>query len=100
MILSAPIFRLKRHAKSMSREAKISLTEALNRVAASEGFRSWSHLAARWKKRDPAVEIFARLKAGDMVLVGARPMHGKTTLALSILAGSAKVRPLRRLFHA
>ncbi len=90
MKLSVPIFRLKRRAKLMSREAQIPLTEALNRVAEKEGFRSWSLLAARWAKRNPAPEIFAHLRPGDMVLVGARPMQGKTMLALNILAEASK----------
>jgi replicative DNA helicase len=90
MKLSAPIFRLKRRAKVMSREAQIPLTEALNRVAADEGFGSWSLLAARYAKRDPAPIILARLEPGDMVLVGARPMQGKTMLAMNILAEASK----------
>lgn len=90
MKLSAPIFRLKRRAKLMSREAQIPLTEALNRVAVDEGFSSWSLLAARYAKRDPAPVILARLEPGDMVLVGARPMQGKTMLALKILAEASK----------
>ena len=86
MKLSAPIFRLKRRAKLLSREARIPLAEALNRIAEQEGFRSWSLLAALWAKRAPAPEIFAQLSSGDMLLVGARPMQGKTILALGILA--------------
>jgi replicative DNA helicase len=90
MKLSAPIFRLKRRAKLMSREVKIPLSVALNRVAADEGFSSWSLLAARYAKRDPAPVILARLEPGDMVLIGARPMQGKTILALKILAEASK----------
>jgi replicative DNA helicase len=87
MKLSAPIFQLKRRAKSMSRERKIPLAEALNRVAEKEGFRTWSLLAARYAKGDlVAPAILASFEPGDMVLIGARPMHGKTRLALKILA--------------
>lgn len=90
MKLSAPIFRLKRRAKLMSREARIPLSEALNRVAKDEGFRSWSLLAAHYANSDPAPAILARLQPGDMVLLGARPMQGKTMLALNILSEACK----------
>ena len=46
MKLSAPIYQLKRNAKRLSREEKIPLHEALDRVAAQEGFGGWSLLAA------------------------------------------------------
>ncbi len=90
MKLSAPIFQLKRRAKAISRKRKIPLLDALNRIAESEGFRTWSHLAARYAKHDPAPAIFASLEPGDMVLIGARPMQGKTTLALKVLAEARK----------
>lgn len=90
MKLSVPIFRLKRLAKAMSRKANIPLHEALNRIATEEGFRSWSLLAARYAKRDAAAHILAQLTPGDMVLVGARPMQGKTMLALNLLAEAGK----------
>lgn len=90
MKLSAPIFQLKRRAKSMSPERKIPLSDALNRIAEAEGFRTWSLLAARYAKRDPAPEILASLESGDMVLIGARPMQGKTMLALKLLAQARK----------
>jgi replicative DNA helicase len=90
MKLSAPIFRLKRQAKARAREARIPLVAALNRIAEEEGFRSWSELAARHEERDPAAEILTRLEQGDMVLIGARPMQGKTALALKILAAACK----------
>jgi len=90
MRLSAPIFQLKRRAKSISREAQIPLVDALNRVAEGEGFPTWSLLAALYAKRDPAPAILARLAPGDMVLIGARPMQGKTRLALKILAEARK----------
>lgn len=38
MKLSAPIYHLKRKAKRLSREAGIPLHDALDRVAATEGF--------------------------------------------------------------
>jgi replicative DNA helicase len=90
MRLSAPIFQLKRRAKALSREAQIPLAQALNRIAESEGFHSWSLLAARYAKRDPAPAILGALEPGDMALIGARPMQGKTMLALKLLAEARK----------
>jgi hypothetical protein len=90
MKLSAPVFQLKRRAKLMSRDRKIPLHAALNSVAEGEGFRTWSLLAAHHANSDPASAILAHLEPGDMVLVGARPMHGKTSLVLKILAEARK----------
>lgn len=98
MKLSAPIFQLKRRAKALSRKAQIPLTEALNRIAESEGFHSWSLLAARYAKRDPAPVILGALEPGDMALIGARPMQGKTMLALKLLAEARKAGRFCALF--
>lgn len=98
MNLSAPIFQLKRRAKSISRERRVPLFEALNSVAEGEGFRSWSLLAAHFAKVDPASAMLATLEPGDMVLVGARPMHGKTALVLNILAEARKAGSFCALF--
>ena len=86
MQLSAPIFRLKRQAKLISREARIPLSQALDRLAKKEGFKSWSLLAARASAHHPTREIFRQLQAGDLVLLAARPGHGKTTLSLELMA--------------
>ncbi|MEO0360506.1 MAG: DNA helicase, partial [Pseudomonadota bacterium] len=82
MRLSAPIFKLKREAKRLARERAIPLHEALDRVAAEEGFRSWSHLAASASASGarPAARILAALRPGEVVLIGARPGQGKTLL--------------------
>lgn len=85
MRLSVPIYRLKRQAKLLSRKDNVPLHEALNRVATAEGFQSWSHLAASYDKAKPAGKILAELAPGDFVLLGARPGHGKTLLALEIV---------------
>ena len=86
MKLSVPIFRLKRQAKQLARDRKISLNQALDRIAKSEGFQSWSLLAAQHTKSKPAAQILAELTSGDLVLLGARPGHGKTLMGLDLIA--------------
>ncbi len=44
MVLSAPIYELKRRAKQLRREKSLSHIEALNAIANEEGFTSWSLL--------------------------------------------------------
>jgi hypothetical protein len=84
--LSAPIYRLKRKARQLARDANIPLHTALNRVASEEGFGSWSLLAAKAAGRSPAEKLFPLLSAGDLLLVGARPGQGKTLLSLELAA--------------
>lgn len=88
MKLSAPVHRLKRKAKLIAREDKVPLHAALDRVAASEGFKSWSLLVARMPS--PAAELHARLRPGDLVLVGARPGHGKMLMGLRLAVEAMK----------
>jgi len=90
MRLSAPIHRLKRQARLLSRQDAIPLHLALDRIAASEGFSSWSLLAARAATTAPAGRLFAELAPGDLVLVGARPGHGKTLLSLELAVEAMK----------
>ena len=90
MKLSAPVYHLKRKAKRLSREAGIPLHAALDRIAGQEGFKSWNLLASRLPAHISAHGIHARLQPGDMVLVGARPGHGKTLLSLEILIEAMK----------
>jgi replicative DNA helicase len=85
MRLSAPVFRLERNAKLLARDHKIPLHETLDCVANAEGFQSWSHLATSAKRR-PAEQIFHHLTSGDLLLLGARPGHGKTLMGLEIAA--------------
>ena len=84
MHLSAPAYSLKRLAKNLSREKKIPLHVALNRVAEAEGFSSWSLLAARLSADSPADELLSQLLPGNLVLLAARPNHGKTLLGLEL----------------
>lgn len=90
MKLSAPIYRLKRRAKALSREKGIPLHDALDRVAVEEGFNRWSLLAARAAETTPSKELFARLNPGDLVLLGARPGHGKTLMSLELVVEAMK----------
>lgn len=90
MRLSAPIYQLKRKAKILSRNARIPLHEALNRIAAEQGFAGWSLLVAKASSAAPASKIFPHLAEGDLVLVGARPGHGKTLLSLEFAVEAMK----------
>ena len=89
MKLSAPIYKLKRRARLVAREQAIPLHAALDRVAATEGFQSWSHLASS-APENPTDRILAELSAGDLLLLGARPGHGKTLLALELAIAASK----------
>lgn len=90
MKLSAPIYRLKRKARILSRESKIPLHAALDHIAFEEGFSAWSLLAAAATTAAPARKVFAQLRPGDLVLVGARPGHGKTLLSLELAVEAMK----------
>jgi DNA replication protein DnaC len=90
MKLSAPIYRLKRAARLMARAENIPLHLALDRVAIAEGFGNWSLLAARFAALAPAGRLFARLTPGDLLLLGARPGHGKTLLSLELAVEAMK----------
>jgi hypothetical protein len=83
MRLSAPIYHLKRQAKLLSRQSKIPLHEAQNRIARENGFAAWSLLMSRRPATPTA--LLPRLENGDMLLIGARPGQGKTTLGLQLL---------------
>ena len=85
MKLSAPIYQLKRRAKLLARNEKIALNEALDRLAREEGFAGWSLLSAQFAMNLPASAVLSRLSDGDMLLLGARPGHGKTRLGLQLL---------------
>jgi len=90
MKLSAPIYHLKRKARLLSRDKNIPLHEALDRIAVQEGFSSWSLLATKMTATAPAGKLFARLAAGDLVLVGSRPGQGKTLMSLELAVEAMK----------
>ena len=94
MRLSAPIHRLKRAARDHARAEAVPLHAALDHVAASEGYASWSLLAAQ--QAESAIEPAALIRIlapGEMVLIAARPLQGKTMFALRLaLAAIAQGR--------
>lgn len=55
-----------------------------------EGFNGWSLLAARVSGTAPSSELLARLTAGDLVLLGVRPGHGKTMMSLGLTVEAMK----------
>ena len=90
MKLTAPVYHLKRKAKLTARSAGLPLHAALDRIAQEEGFASWSLLAERHAGSTSARDLHARLRPGDLVLVGARPGQGKTLLSLELAVEAAK----------
>jgi replicative DNA helicase len=90
MKLSAPIYRLKRNARLLSRERNIPLNRALNEIARQEGCKSWSLLVTRLSAEAPAARLFGQLRQGDLLLVGARPGQGKTLLGLELALEAIK----------
>jgi replicative DNA helicase len=90
MKLSAPIYRLKRQARVLSRQEGIPHHEALDRIARDQGFSSWSLLASQASELRPSNRLRSALENGDLVLVGARPGHGKTLLSLKIAVEAMK----------
>ncbi len=89
MKLSVPIYSLKRRAKCVSRQENIPLHTALDKVAKTEGFDNWSLLAARAKSNISAADMVELFASGEIVLLGARPGHGKTQ-GVDVVAKSTK----------
>jgi replicative DNA helicase len=87
---SAPIHRLKRKARLLSREEHIPLHDALDRVALQEGYASWSLLAVKRTSTPQASNLFQRLSPGDLVLIGARPGQGKTLMGLKLAVAAMR----------
>lgn len=90
MKLSAPIYHLKRKARLLARSQDIPLHQALDRVASDEGSNSWSLLVSKAAETAPAGRLFSQLALGDLLLVGARPGHGKTLLSLELAVEAMK----------
>ncbi|WP_153768773.1 DNA helicase [Labrenzia sp. CE80] len=85
MKLTAPIFTLKRRARQLADETGSPLSAALDKIARDEGYATWSHLAAQFARLSPAQRLLPTLKRGELVLLGARPGHGKTLFGLELL---------------
>ena len=90
MKLSAPIYRLKRQARILSRTEGIPLHIALDRIALREGFLCWSLLASNMSATAPAKILLKQFSPGDLILLGARPGHGKTQLSLELTVEAMK----------
>lgn len=90
MKLSAPLYVLKREAKALSRKDGIPLHKALDRIAAREGFSAWSLLMAKAAASLGPADLYAALEPGDLLLLGARPGQGKTTMSLQIAVEAMK----------
>lgn len=90
MKLSAPIYHLKRQAKILSRKTGVPLHEALNSIATDEGFAHWSLLAAQHPSTKTVRALLNYLSPGDLLLLGARPGHGKTLLSLELTVEAMK----------
>lgn len=87
MKLTLPIYKLKRQAKILARTHNLKLYQALDKIARIEGFANWGHLASSYSNYlTPAKEIISQFDPGDMMLIGARPGHGKTLLGLELAA--------------
>ena len=91
MRLTAPVYQLRRKARLLSREGDIPLHQALDRIAAKKGFTGWSLLVARrFIGYAPATKLYWPAAPGDLVLVGARPGHGKTLMSLELAVEAMK----------
>lgn len=90
MKLSVPVFRLRRNAKNLARRENISLSRALDRIATAEGFGSWNLLAAFHRRTSPSKRLLDLLQPGEMLLLAARPGHGKTRLGLELLDDASR----------
>lgn len=90
MRLSAPIHHLKRQARMLARRENIPLHQALDRLAAQEGFGRWSLLAAKAPAGTDAARLYAGLEPGELVLLGARPGQGKTLMSLRLAVAAIR----------
>lgn len=92
MILSAPIYVLKRRAKAMARAEAMPLAQALDIIAKAEGYQSWSHLSAADAALGRPAKLLARLTDASLTVLAARPAQGKTLLGLELLIEALQQR--------
>lgn len=102
MKLSAPIHVLKSKAKKLKLEHSITMVEALNEVAKSEGLASWSLLQAKSEDIFPGSfkEVLPFFNPGDMILVGARPGMGKTSFAIGLFVEAINQNKPKHFFFS
>lgn len=100
MKLSAPIYQLKSRAKALRKSCSCTLSKALDQVAQQEGFSSWSLLQSKTKDLLPKryEDILDYFNEGDLVLLGARPMVGKTSFATGLFVKSV-LRQLQKNYY-
>lgn len=93
--LSAPLYALKRQARLRARQHGMPLHEALDDIARENGFAQWSLLMARHASPDALTQLSRQLRPGQLLLLAARPLQGKTRLGFALMA-----RALRAGQHA
>lgn len=74
----------------MARDSSVPLHAALDQIAREEGFATWSLLSAQITAGSLSKTILSRLNNGDLLLLAARPGHGKTKLGLQLLLDAAR----------
>lgn len=90
MKLNFSISKLKQQAKSLKRSQGLTMVAALDQVAQTQGYNSWSLLHAKTAQNMPttADEILKLLNPSDLLLITARPNLGKTKLAMQVLVNA------------
>jgi len=100
MKLTAPLYVLKGKARALKHTHQLTMIEALDHVARAEGFSSWSLLQSKMKSdtlESPA-DVLTYLNPGDLVLIGARPLMGKTAFTLKLLLHAVETGQLGFFF--
>ncbi len=94
MKLSAPIYQLKRQAHDLKKKRSITLAQALDEIARREGFGAWSLLQAKKHLLLPQSydDVLSYCNPGDLVLVGGRPQHGKTSFTIGLMMRAIEER--------
>ncbi len=90
--LSKSLSTLKSSAKKLSVNEKISYAKALDLIAQSEGFTSWSLLSDKFSASIIATmdNVWENVFPDQLVMLAARPMIGKVSLAVNFALLAAK----------
>ena len=86
MLLPSPIYKLKRLARERARLQGIPRHQALDLIAQENGYTTWSLLSHHYNQTLNPMALETRIHAGELILIGARPMQGKTSLCLKLIA--------------